>query len=273
MELRAGKVLAAERVPKKDKLLKLSIDLGEATPRTIVSGVAQSYAPERAGGKGGVRRRQPAARDFARGSSRTAWCCTPAEATGSTRRSSASGRQAGLHGEVMGLFSSLFGKREPEPAQPAEDPAEAIDSPDGAERVRRAARAGGALAFGRRTGGGAGRPAASRSARGSRGPGPGRCPFGRPVAAQARGLAEVRERGARAPRDPRRGSYGGPSGRRCASPATRPAPRSAPPSAHRGIDALSPPPARSPKRATPRRSRSCWRRCANDHRRQERSRR
>ncbi|HEY4885493.1 MAG TPA: methionine--tRNA ligase, partial [Myxococcales bacterium] len=46
MELRAGKVLAAERVPKKDKLLKLSIDLGEATPRTIVSGVAQSYAPE-----------------------------------------------------------------------------------------------------------------------------------------------------------------------------------------------------------------------------------
>jgi methionyl-tRNA synthetase len=51
MELRAGKVLAAERVPKKDKLLKLSIDLGEATPRTIVSGVAQSYAPEELVGK------------------------------------------------------------------------------------------------------------------------------------------------------------------------------------------------------------------------------
>ena len=31
MDLRAGKVLSAERVPKKDKLLKLSIDLGEAT--------------------------------------------------------------------------------------------------------------------------------------------------------------------------------------------------------------------------------------------------
>jgi len=51
MELRAGKVLAAERVPKKDKLLKLSIDLGEAAPRTIVSGVAQSYAPEDLVGK------------------------------------------------------------------------------------------------------------------------------------------------------------------------------------------------------------------------------
>jgi len=51
MDLRAGKILAAERVPKKDKLLKLSIDLGEATPRTIVSGVAQSYAPEELVGK------------------------------------------------------------------------------------------------------------------------------------------------------------------------------------------------------------------------------
>jgi len=51
MDLRAGKILAAERVPKKDKLIKLTIDLGEATPRTIVSGVAQSYAPEELAGK------------------------------------------------------------------------------------------------------------------------------------------------------------------------------------------------------------------------------
>jgi methionyl-tRNA synthetase len=51
MELRAGKVLAAERVPRKDKLLKLSIDVGEASPRTIVSGVAQSYGPEELVGK------------------------------------------------------------------------------------------------------------------------------------------------------------------------------------------------------------------------------
>src|SRR5438874_12816970 len=51
MDLRAGKVLAAELVPKKDKLLKLLIDLGEGTPRTIVSGVAQSYQPEELIGK------------------------------------------------------------------------------------------------------------------------------------------------------------------------------------------------------------------------------
>jgi methionyl-tRNA synthetase len=46
IDLRAGKVVAAERVPKADKLLKLSIDLGEGAPRTIISGVAQAYQPE-----------------------------------------------------------------------------------------------------------------------------------------------------------------------------------------------------------------------------------
>jgi methionyl-tRNA synthetase len=51
LDLRAGKVLAAERVPKKDKLLKLTVDLGEPAPRTIVSGVAKSYAPEDLVGK------------------------------------------------------------------------------------------------------------------------------------------------------------------------------------------------------------------------------
>jgi methionyl-tRNA synthetase len=51
IDLRAGKVLSAERVPKKDKLLKLTVDLGEGAPRTIVSGVAKSYAPEELAGK------------------------------------------------------------------------------------------------------------------------------------------------------------------------------------------------------------------------------
>ncbi|HTO97626.1 MAG TPA: methionine--tRNA ligase [Myxococcales bacterium] len=51
MDLRAGKVLGVERVPRKDKLLKLTVDLGEGAPRTIVSGVAQSYAPEELVGK------------------------------------------------------------------------------------------------------------------------------------------------------------------------------------------------------------------------------
>jgi methionyl-tRNA synthetase len=44
--LKVGKVLAAEKVPKADKLLKLSVDVGEGSPRTIVSGIAEAYAPE-----------------------------------------------------------------------------------------------------------------------------------------------------------------------------------------------------------------------------------
>ena len=44
--LKAGKVLAAEKVEKADKLLKLSVDLGERAPRTIVSGIAEAFAPE-----------------------------------------------------------------------------------------------------------------------------------------------------------------------------------------------------------------------------------
>ena len=51
VDLRAGKIVAAEKVPKKDKLLKLTVDLGEPAPRTIASGVAQSYAPDELIGK------------------------------------------------------------------------------------------------------------------------------------------------------------------------------------------------------------------------------
>jgi glutaminyl-tRNA synthetase len=46
VQLKAGKVLAAEKVEKADKLLKLSVDLGEGAPRTIVSGIAEAFAPE-----------------------------------------------------------------------------------------------------------------------------------------------------------------------------------------------------------------------------------
>ena len=45
MDLRTATVLAAERVPKTDKLLKLTIDTG-IDQRTIVSGIAQYYSPE-----------------------------------------------------------------------------------------------------------------------------------------------------------------------------------------------------------------------------------
>ena len=45
MDIRTATVLAAERVPKTDKLLKLTIDTG-IDQRTIVSGIAEFYCPE-----------------------------------------------------------------------------------------------------------------------------------------------------------------------------------------------------------------------------------
>ncbi len=51
VDLRVGKVLACERVPKADKLLRLSVDLGPLGQRNIFSGIAKSYAPEALVGK------------------------------------------------------------------------------------------------------------------------------------------------------------------------------------------------------------------------------
>lgn len=45
VDLRVGKIVAAEKVEKADKLLKLSVDLGFEV-RTIVSGIAMHFAPE-----------------------------------------------------------------------------------------------------------------------------------------------------------------------------------------------------------------------------------
>jgi len=45
-ELKVGTVTAAERVPKSDKLLQLTVDLGEEAPRTVVAGIAKAYAAE-----------------------------------------------------------------------------------------------------------------------------------------------------------------------------------------------------------------------------------
>ena len=50
MDIRTATVLEAERVPKTDKLLKLSIDTG-IDKRTIVSGIAEYYTPEEMVGK------------------------------------------------------------------------------------------------------------------------------------------------------------------------------------------------------------------------------
>jgi methionyl-tRNA synthetase len=49
VDLRVAKILAAEAVPKSNKLLKLKIDIGEE--RTIVAGIGKDYAPEELIGK------------------------------------------------------------------------------------------------------------------------------------------------------------------------------------------------------------------------------
>ena len=46
IELRVAEVKTAERIPKADKLLLLSVDVGEEKPRTILAGIAQYYEPE-----------------------------------------------------------------------------------------------------------------------------------------------------------------------------------------------------------------------------------
>ena len=47
VELRVGQILTAEPVPKADKLLRFTIDLGEAQPRQILAGIAQYYEYEK----------------------------------------------------------------------------------------------------------------------------------------------------------------------------------------------------------------------------------
>ena len=42
-DIRIGTILSAEKVPDADKLLKLMINLGEGTPRQILSGIAMHY--------------------------------------------------------------------------------------------------------------------------------------------------------------------------------------------------------------------------------------
>ena len=50
IDLRVATVIAAERVPKTDKLIKLQVKIGDEE-RTIVSGIAQHYEPENLIGK------------------------------------------------------------------------------------------------------------------------------------------------------------------------------------------------------------------------------
>lgn len=45
VDIKVGQILSAEKIPDTDKLLKLSVDLGESTPRQIVSGISL-YFPD-----------------------------------------------------------------------------------------------------------------------------------------------------------------------------------------------------------------------------------
>jgi methionyl-tRNA synthetase len=47
VDLRVGQVLTAERIPRSDKLLLMSIDIGEGKPRQVLAGIAEYYKPEK----------------------------------------------------------------------------------------------------------------------------------------------------------------------------------------------------------------------------------
>src|SRR5687767_6538045 len=46
VDLRVGEVKTAERIPKADKLLLITVDIGEEKPRQLLAGIAQHYEPE-----------------------------------------------------------------------------------------------------------------------------------------------------------------------------------------------------------------------------------
>jgi methionyl-tRNA synthetase len=51
VDLRVGEILTAERVPKSDKLLRFTIDIGETEPRQVLAGIAEYYEPEKMVGR------------------------------------------------------------------------------------------------------------------------------------------------------------------------------------------------------------------------------
>lgn len=51
VEIKVGTVIDASYIEGSEKLLKLSVDLGEDTPRQILSGIKQWYKPENLLGK------------------------------------------------------------------------------------------------------------------------------------------------------------------------------------------------------------------------------
>jgi methionyl-tRNA synthetase len=67
LDIRVGVVVSAERVKKKDKLLDLRVDTGDAAPRRIIAGIAAHYAPETLVGRRVVVLCNLAPREFGKG--------------------------------------------------------------------------------------------------------------------------------------------------------------------------------------------------------------
>ena len=51
IDLRVARIINAEHVEGADKLLKLTLDIGEAQPRTVFAGIKSAYDPERLRGR------------------------------------------------------------------------------------------------------------------------------------------------------------------------------------------------------------------------------
>ncbi len=51
LELRVGQVIAVEKVDGSDKLVKLSVDIGEEAPRTLVAGIGKTYTTDQLTGR------------------------------------------------------------------------------------------------------------------------------------------------------------------------------------------------------------------------------
>lgn len=67
VDLRVGIVKSAKKVPKKDKLLELDVELGEDKPRIIIAGLALSFTPEALTGQRVIVVANLAPRDFGKG--------------------------------------------------------------------------------------------------------------------------------------------------------------------------------------------------------------
>lgn len=51
VEMKVGKVLSVEKIPNRDKLYKLQVDIGEEKPRQIITGLVPYYSKEELEGK------------------------------------------------------------------------------------------------------------------------------------------------------------------------------------------------------------------------------